>query len=105
LSEYEGIAIDEDLGSHIIGIDKIGLSTVRFADKIKAATAYCLNLIGGRASEEPNNFVWSCGGFRALCEIKSNAVMARSAANLPSRIMTEEVSLCKYSAKERCIFR
>jgi hypothetical protein len=61
------------------------------AAKIKAATAYCLDL--SRRDWEPNQFVWNCGGFRALCEIKANAVMARSPSELPMRIMTEDVRL------------
>lgn len=61
-------------------------------EKVKAATAYCLD-VNERWNTfwEPNSFVWSVGGLRALCEIKCCAVMARNASNLPPRMMTEEV--------------
>jgi hypothetical protein len=62
-------------------------------DKVKAATAYCLGLNDRWTPDEPGHFVWSCGGFRALCEIKANAVMAQSSKGLPPRILTEEVLL------------
>jgi hypothetical protein len=65
--------------------------SVLFANKIKAAVAYCLEL-PKKKDFEPNNFAWSVGGFRALCEIKANAVMARSPSDLPTRTMIEDVN-------------
>jgi len=73
-------------------IDIPGRGQVTLFDKIKAAVGYCLGVKAqGLYGEEPNNFVWSCGGFRALCEIKADAVMSRSSSALPPRVMTEEV--------------
>ena len=58
-------------------------------DKIKAATAYCLYV--SKDPMDPEWFPWSVGGFRALCEIKSSAVMARDQRDLPPRALTEDV--------------
>jgi hypothetical protein len=66
-------------------LDGLAGANVSLGAKIKAATAYCM---GGRY--ESRQFVWSCGGFRALCEIKCNAVMGPMAP-LP-RMLTEEVT-------------
>ena len=66
-------------------LDGLAGAKVSLGDKVKAATAYCM---GGQY--EVGQFVWSCGGFRALCEIKCNAVMGRMAP-LP-RMLTEEVT-------------
>jgi hypothetical protein len=82
-----------------------GSGTVSFADKVKAATAYCLGIKPTWTPSEPNTFVWSCGGFRALCDIKCNAVMSRNPKNLPPRMTTEEVGFFSISLiLDVCLF-
>jgi hypothetical protein len=91
-TQYAQIPLKGDTFPIIADIDNFSPGTISLADKIKAAAAYCLSLEPhGRFADEPNSFVWSCGGFRALCEIKCNAVMSRNANNLPTRTSTEDV--------------
>jgi len=59
------------------------------AEKIKAATAYCL--FSKRYRDDPNAFPWSIGAFRALCEIKSNTVAAASLGQKVPRTIIEPV--------------
>jgi hypothetical protein len=61
------------------------------SELIKAAVAYCLDEDKPWALEEPNNFVWLCGGHDALCKIKASAVMKRSGNGVPPRLVTEQV--------------
>jgi hypothetical protein len=82
------MTIDEDYGGLIADLDKLIPPSVRFSEQIKAATAYCLKENSRWMAEEPNNFVWSCGGFAALCKIKADAVMA---IGLPPRNIIEQV--------------
>ena len=72
-------------------MDTLVPARIRLSEQIKAATAYCLT--EKKIADEPNNFVWSCGGFAALCKIKADAMMARSSGNLPPRTVIEEVFL------------
>lgn len=56
-------------------------------DKTKAAIAYCLHI---ELNKPQNEFMWSCGAFRALCEIKANATHGENAIERP-RILRGEV--------------
>jgi len=56
-------------------------------DKIKAAVAYCLHI---ELNKPQNNFMWNCGAFRALCEIKANAAHVQNAIER-RRILSGEV--------------
>jgi len=76
-AKYAETTVKADSISVIANIDN-------FAEKIKVATAYCL-------TPYEKTFAWSCGGFRALCEIKCHAIMSRNPKNLPPRIATEEM--------------
>lgn len=61
------------------------------ADKIKAATAYCLGLNRNWHADDPNAFPWAVGAFRALCDIKANAVDARGLRRLVPRTIVQSV--------------
>ena len=87
-TRYEAITLDQD-SVLFMDMNTLVPAKIRFSEQIKAATAYCLT--DKKIADEPNNFVWSCGGFAALCKIKSNAMMARS--SLPPRVMIEQVCL------------
>jgi hypothetical protein len=83
-------------------VDDLVQGKVSLADKVKAATAYCLESERFRNDESP--FVWGCGGFRALCEIKCNAMMFKSSSDIPMRLLTGEVFRSKSKLIVRCIF-
>jgi len=85
------VGIDKELGTLAVELEKLNPKSVGFADKVKAAVAYCLNLSDRYSNDEPSNFAWSCGGFAALCKIKAEAVMARSTENRPPRTIIEQV--------------
>lgn len=89
--KYNQITFDQDPTSIITTINALDPAVISFGDKIKAATAYCLGLKERWSPKEPNSFVWSCGGFNALCKIKADAVMARSTNKFPPRSIVEEV--------------
>ena len=63
------------------------------ADKIKAATAYCLGLNKNWRPDDSNTFPWAIGAFRALCDIKANAKAARGLRWIPPRTIIETVLL------------
>jgi len=91
-TKYAEIAVTADALETIADMDSLSPGTISYADKIKAVMAYCLSIESkDRVPYEPNGFVWNCGGFRALCEIKCNAVMSRSPKNVPPRISTEQL--------------
>ena len=82
-------------------MDEIAQGKVTLADKVKAATAYCMDR--DRFGNEDSVYAWGCGGFRALCDIKCNAVMSKDSNDIPIRISTEEVSPSKFKLIFRCI--
>jgi hypothetical protein len=61
------------------------------AEKIKAATAYCLGYKPNWQADDPNAFPWSIGAFRALCEIKANADAVRGLRKTVPRTIIESV--------------
>lgn len=67
-------------------IAEMNLDSGILFNKIKASAAYCLC----RESGGSEAFVWTCGGFRGLCEIKADVLRSQTTEE-PARTLRGEV--------------
>jgi len=89
-AQYTHLTFPPEFYQLNVGLDHPGAG-MSLAEKIKAATAYCLGNKRYRPADDPNAFPWSIGAFRALCEIKSNTIAAASLGQKIPRTIIEPV--------------
>lgn len=102
--QYKNLTFPQEFHLCNVGLDHPGAG-MALSDKIKAAAAYCLGLKPNWPVSDPNAFPWSVGAFRALCEIKANAMTGKGIRGMPPRTIIEQVCLEIASLMVRCISR